>query len=183
MRICVDFDETLFPTLEKALEIYNKKYNDNITIDQIITYNIYECLPEKTANNILNMFYKEELYTGLRPYKNATHVLKNLSENNDIFIATASDFSTMLWKEQLIKQYFPFIPTKNIIKICDKELLMVDILIEDNIDTLIKHHYAERVCIDRPWNHYLLKDYAYNIFRAEDWSEMLNIINKIKKEL
>ena len=35
LTIALDFDETLFPTLEKVLEVYNKRHDANIEFDRI----------------------------------------------------------------------------------------------------------------------------------------------------
>ena len=64
----------------------------------------------------------------------------------------------------------------------DKSLLKADVLIDDCLDNLISS-FAERVCLDHPWNQNELKDYSYGIRRAYHWSDIVNIINDIDKEM
>ena len=181
-RIAIDFDETLFPTLENVIKIYNERYNDTLSLDQIITYNLYECLPAQVTDKLLELYVDQVVYDSLQPYDGAIKAIQTLMNNeNEIFIATATDVRNLEWKEQLLRRYFPFIPKENLIRIHNKKLLNVDILIEDNLYTLTQTS-ADRVCFDQPWNRSDSKDFVYNINRAYCWGDIINIIDKIKKE-
>ena len=180
--IAVDFDETLFSTLGKVIDIYNQRYSDTLSLDQITTYNLYECLPAHTADKLLELFVDKEVYDNLQPYKGSVKALQTLANNGyEIYIATATSSKNLEWKEQLLRRYFPFIPKENLIRIHNKKLLNVDVLIEDNLDTLTQT-FADRICFDQPWNRSDSKDFAYNISRAYCWGDIVDIINKIEKE-
>jgi len=56
MIIGVDFDNVLFPTMHAVIDLYNKKYNDNLKLEDITTYNFYECLDSEVANKLINLF-------------------------------------------------------------------------------------------------------------------------------
>lgn len=181
-RIAIDFDQTLFGTLEKVLEIYNKNNNTNIELSQITKYNLYDCLPEAIANDIIALFVDKSIYNNLMPYKSAVRAVKTLVERgHEVYVATSTDVRNMEWKETLLQKYFPFVPKDNLIRIHNKALLNVDIMIEDKLDNLTQT-FADRICFSQPWNQSEEKDYAYGIYRMYHWGELLNIINKIKKE-
>lgn len=183
MIITIDFDETLFPTLEKVIEIYNKRYDDNLSTEQITTYNLYESLELFAADKILELFCDKEVYDNLQPYKGAIIAVKTLlSSGHEIYIATATDAKNLEWKEELLQRYFYFIPTNNLIRIHQKKLLKTDILIEDNINNLIES-FSERICFNQSWNQSTSKDIAYNIRRAYSWNDIVNIVNNIEKEM
>ena len=97
-----------------------------------------------------------------------------IEQGYEVYIATASDVRNMKWKEELLQKYFPFVPTNNLIRIHNKAMLNVDVLIEDNLDTL-KSSLAERVCLNQPWNIDDGADYVYGIYRAHCWSDIINI--------
>ena len=180
-RIAIDFDEVLFPTLGKVIEIYNQRHNKTLSIDQITTYNLYECLEPSVADELIGLFVEKDVYTSLQPFPGAIRAVQTLVNNGDeIFIATATDAKNLEWKEQLLRRYFPFIPTENVIRIHNKKLLNVDILIEDNLDTLTKT-VAERICFNQPWNQSESKTFIYGIRRFSHWDEIINIINEIKR--
>lgn len=182
LRIAIDFDETLFPTLEKVIEIYNKKNNTTIDMSQITTYNLYDCLSENVADELLSLFVDKLTYNSLQPYKGSVKAIQSLaSKGHEIIIATATDTRNLEWKEKLLQRYFPFIPKENLIRIHNKKLLNADVLIEDKLDNLIQT-FAERICFNQPWNQDDKADYVYSIYRVRHWSEITNIINEIERK-
>lgn len=180
--IAIDFDETLFPTLDKVIEIYNKRNGTTLESSQITTYNLYDSLSTDIADAILELFIDKEVYASLQPYKGAIRAVKTLAEQgHEIYVATATDVRNMEFKEQLLNKYFPFIPKKNLIRIHNKALLGVDVLIEDNIDNL-KSTFADRICFNQPWNQDEDADYVYSIYRIRHWGEINNIIQSIERK-
>lgn len=181
-RIAIDFDETLFPTLEKVIEIYNKRHNANIDLSQIITYSLYDCLDQNIADDMIELFCEKEIYDNLQPYKGAIRAVKTLVEQgHEVYIATASDIRNMEWKERLMQKHFPFVPKDNLIRIHNKALLNVDVLIEDSMHNLTKT-FADKVCFDQLWNRDDRADYIYSIYRIHHWGEIINIINNIERK-
>jgi 5'(3')-deoxyribonucleotidase len=182
MIIGIDFDDTLFPTLEKVLDIYNRRYNDTLSLSQITAYNFYDCLSATVADKLLELFVDKEVYNNLQPYKGAVRAVKTLIEQgHEVYVATATDVRNMEWKEELLQKYFPFIPKKNLIRIHNKTLLNVDVLVEDNLDTL-KSTFADRVCFNQTWNINEETDYVYDISRIIHLGELVNTINKIERK-
>lgn len=182
LRIAIDFDETLFPTLEKVIEIYNKRYNTNIELSQITTYNLHDSLSAEVADELLELFVDKSVYDSLQPYKGAVRAVKSLVEQgNEVYIATSTDVRNMEWKEQLLQKHFPFIPKKNLIRIHNKALLNVDVFVEDKLDNL-KSTFADRICFDQPWNRDDDSDYVYSIYRIHHWGEINNVIQNIERK-
>ena len=67
------------------------------------------------------------------------------------------------------------------IRIYDKALLNVDVMIDDKLDNLTQT-FAERVCFSQPWNQDADTDYVYGIYRIHHWGEINNIINTIERK-
>ena len=181
-RIVIDFDETLFPTLEKVLEIYNKRHDANLELSQITTYNLSDSFESNVADELIELFIDKEVYSSLQPYKGAVKAIQALIEQgHEVYIATATDVRNMEWKEELLQKHFPFIPKKNLIRIHNKSLLNVDVLIEDKLDNL-RSTFADRVCFDQPWNRDKDFDYVYSVSRIHQWGEIHNIIQNIERK-
>ena len=181
-KIAIDFDETLFPTLEKVIEVYNKRHDANIELSQITTYNLYDNFSANIADELLELFVEKEVYSCLLPYKGAVRAVKTLVEQgHEVYVATATDVRNMEWKEELLQKHFPFIPKKNLLRIYDKALLNVDIMVEDKLDNL-KSTFADRVCFDQPWNVDTDADYVYSIYRIHHWGEINNVIQSIERK-
>lgn len=182
LKIAIDFDSTLFPTMERVLEIYNKRHDVNIELSQITVYSLYDSFPVDAADELIELFVEKDVYNNLLPYKGAIRAIKTLVERgHEIYIATSSDIRNMEWKEQLLQKHFPFIPKDNLIRIHDKALLNVDVLVEDKIENLTRT-FADRICFDQPWNRDDEKDYVYSISRIHNWGEIINIINTIERK-
>lgn len=182
MTIAIDFDETLFATLEKVIEIYNKRNGAELSLSQITAYNLFECLPSDVAEQLIELFEDKTVYDFLRPYNGAVRAVQSFVNNgHEVYIATATSSKNLEWKEQLLKRYFPFVPQENLIRIHNKKLLNCDIMIEDNLDTLVKTLTADRVCFNQPWNNSTSKDFVYDIHRFSDWNEINDVISEIER--
>lgn len=182
LRIAIDFDSTLFPTMDRVLEIYNKRHGTNIELSQITAYDLHDSLPYDIAEELLSIFVEKDAYDNLQPYKGAVRAVKTLVEHGcEIYVATSTDVRNMGWKEDLLQKHFPFIPKNNLVRIYDKSLLNIDVMIDDKMDNLVRT-FADRVCFDQPWNRSSSKDFAYDIYRVQHWGEINNIINNIERK-
>ena len=182
LKIAIDFDSTLFPTMERVIELYNKKHNTSIELSQITMYNLHDNFDSNIADELLELFVDKSVYDNLQPYKGAVRTIKTLVEHgHEIYIATSTDVRNLEWKEQLLQKHFPFIPKNNLIRIDNKALLNVDVMIEDKTENLVQT-FADRVCFDQPWNYNEETDYVYSISRIHYWGEILNIINEIERK-
>lgn len=183
MIIACDIDNILNDLTEKTLEVYNSRSGKNIQLVDIVTYSFCDCLPHKDAEGIVSLFKEKALWDSLRPLPDSQRALKQLiKQGHQIYLATATDPVNFEWKIEWLKQHFSFIPSDNVIRIMDKSLLKVDVLIDDCLDNLISS-FTDRVCLDYPWNQSASKDYVYNIRRAFGWNGIVNIINNIEKEM
>ena len=182
LKIAIDFDGVLFSTMEKVLEVYNKRHDASIELAQLTMYNLHDNFPADIADELLELFVDKTIYDCLQPYKGAIRAVKTLVEQgHEIFVATSTDVRNMEWKEELLQKHFPFIPKKNLICIHNKSLLNVDVLVEDSLDNL-KNTFADRICFDQPWNQDEGADWVYGIYRIHHWGEINNVINTIERK-
>ena len=183
MIIICDIDGIINNLAEKTFELYNLRSGKNIQITDITSHNFYDCLSKEDADGIIDLFTDKTLWDSLKPLEGSQNGLKQLvKRGHRVYLATATNPINFEWKMTWLKKYFPFIPEDNIIRIVDKSLLKADVIIDDYLDNLISS-FAERIVLDHPWNHDELKDYAYGIRRAYNWSDIVNIINDIEREM
>lgn len=182
LRIAIDFDSTLFSTIERVIELYNKRHNTSLDISQITMYNLYDNFDADVADELTDLFVDKSVYDCLQPYKGAVRAVKTLVEQgHEVYIATSTDVRNMEWKEDLLQKYFPFIPKQNLIRIHNKALLNVDVLVEDKLENL-KNTFADRICFDQNWNRDESADFAYSIYRIHHWGEINNVIQSIERK-
>lgn len=183
MIICFDIDNVINDLTEKTITLYNARNNKNIQMSDITTYNFYDCLSKDDADGIISLFKDKELWDSLKPLPYSQETLKKLiKQGHQIFLATATDPINFAWKCEWLSRYFSFIPTDNIIRIMDKSLLKIDVMVDDHLSHLI-NNVCERVCLDYPWNQSTSKDYAYDIKRVYNWRDVVDIIKDIERKM
>ena len=182
MIIGVDFDNVLFPTMQAVLDLYNEQNHDTLTMANLTNYNFYECLDSSIADKLLELFCRKKVYDNLKPLKGAVETLKwAANQGHEIFVLTATDVRNLVFKEALLKKFFPFIPKENLVRIYRKNLFCADILIEDCLEQLTSS-ICDRILLDYPYNQDTSADYVYDIYRCQDWSPVMNVIDKINKK-
>ena len=179
MIIGVDFDDILFPTTKVVVDIYNLRHKTNINVSDLVTYKFHDCLDDSIADELVSYFNEKMLYISLWPLPGSRAVLKALTDiGHEIYIVTATDSKNLVWKEELIEKFFPYIPKKNVIKLHKKELLNVDVLIDDCLDNFINSS-AKKICFNYPWNQGAEDDLIY---RVDSWYDVINIISEIERK-
>ena len=182
MIIMCDIDGVLNDLMHKVLKLYNSRTGKNIQISNITTYNFYECLPKEDADGIIALFKEEELWNLLEPPPDAQWGIKTLiNGGHEVYLATATAPENFNWKVKWIEKHYPFIDYKHIICIHNKGLLKCDILIDDCLDNLMSN-ICERIVINHPWNQDKDKRYVYDIYGANDFKDVVNIIKRIERK-
>lgn len=179
--ICVDLDCVLNNLTERVIEMYNQNSNKNIQLTDITSYNFYDCLPREDADGIVKLFQEKDLWDSLTPIKDSQWGIEKLIRSGyKLIFATATDPCNFEWKMQWLKDYFPFINPDDVIRIMDKSFIKCDILIDDCLDQLTRN-LCERICLSYPWNISEEKDYVYDIKRADNWKDILRLIDEIER--
>lgn len=182
MIICVDIDNVLNNLAERTLALYNEASGKNIQISDITAYRFDECLSNEDANGLIELFSQQELWESLVPLFDSQWGLKTLvNSGHEVYLATATHPENFAWKIEWVKKYYPFIRTNNVIRIVNKGLLRCDLMVDDCLDNLISN-MCHRVCLDYPWNRDATKEFAYDIVRAYNWQDIVNIINTIERK-
>jgi 5'(3')-deoxyribonucleotidase len=176
--ICVDVDCVLNNLQEAVVDLYNERYGTVYTLDWFKEYEIEKILPRREAVIMKQMYSEAGIYDHVKPLPGAQEGLRKLIDaGHNVLLVTASESSVFDEKVKWINHYFPFVDSKNIVLMYPKHLLKCDVLIEDNLQTLLDGHYYDRFCMDYPWNQ-TTKDWVYDIIRVHNWDEIINEINK-----
>ena len=179
-KVAIDCDNVCNNLMVKLIELYNKRYNAQFKLEDFTEYDFFKCLPYDTAENLINLLFEKSLWDSLSPMHHAQNGIKNfVDQGYEVYFVTASNPETFQWQVDFLQKYFSTIPKKNIIYTHHKGMLNVDVLVDDSIDNLLNGHY-DRVCMDAPWNRNV-RDEVYGIYRALNWPEIVNAVNKIYK--
>jgi 5'(3')-deoxyribonucleotidase len=165
----------------RILPLYNEKYNDSISIEQVVEYDMRPLLKPECVNPWAE-FVDDAFYESLDVTPNAVEVLTELNKSgHDIYFATAGHPYTMRARDNWLEHFFPFYKTGSLISIREKQLLKVDFLVDDFEENLINGMYYG-LLMDRPWN----KDFPTRLYRTKrifDITEVPKIIRDYEKGL
>ena len=133
MTIFIDMDEVIADTYGAHIEIYNKEFNESLTLKDCWGKEVWKAVPEERHESIKNHAHSIGFFRNLKPVKNSQEVVKELHNLHDIYIASAAmQFPNSLFeKNEWLDEHFPFIPWQNRILCGHKHILNGDVLIDD----------------------------------------------------
>lgn len=182
MLIMCDIDDTIANLQEVVVNIFNKRYNTEYTVDDFNSFDIMDVLPVEEATKFKSIYGESGVYDLVKPMAGSQEGLRKLiNDGHQVYLASNIVPETHSEKVAFVQRYFPFIDPSRIIAIKDKWLLRGDIFIEDNLDNLLAKPYYERILINKPWNQWD-KDWVYGIYRCNTWNEVVAAVNKICEE-
>ena len=171
-------DEVVCGMLEKIIPLYNTKYKRNLTLSQITQYDIAQFVDSKCIN-IFEEFLDEELILSLDLLDGAADALSDLNRWHELYFVTAGHPYTMRARDDWLQVHLPFYRSGQLIGCRNKQLLGLDVLIDDYEGNLVEGNYFG-LLFDKPWNEQF-PERLYNIKRFYSWDEIPSIIGKRRK--
>lgn len=187
LRILVDLDGIIVNMLSTWLDIYNDRYKDNLTVDQITDWNTHLFAKKDVSKKEFYAIIKEpEFFMKPSPYAGAVSAVKELRKNYNVCIATspAGNYSA---KDKLdwVKKYLDMGHDEVIIT-AEKDRISADLLIDDKPKTIKKWVGSGRraMTIAHPYNKEI-KGYVHcyaNSYKDTDnaWAEILESIRQLE---
>ncbi|SES28587.1 5'(3')-deoxyribonucleotidase [Gracilibacillus ureilyticus] len=166
-RIAIDMDEVIADFVPKHLSIFNDKFKDNITIENLKGKKLRELRPE-LKNEIINILTEPAFFRDLKVIKDSQEVIQELSEHYEIFITTAAmEFPTSFTeKYEWLKEHFSFLNDLNFVFCGDKSIINADFLIDDNARHF-KRFNGQGILFTSPHN---MNETEY--VRVNNWKEV-----------
>lgn len=176
-KIGIDLDDTMNNNLEVWLDVYNKRYKDNLSLYDITSWNIDKFCKKCTKTQLFDIIKEKDYYYNLEPKPNAIEVVKKLNEVYEIYIITDWTYggpNSIIDKCKWLKKYFPFIKDKNIIFSAIKKQFSFNVLIDDNPEHLnMKYNedmgYRTQGILFNHYHNELVKDKYINF---NNWKEI-----------
>lgn len=178
-KIGIDLDATLNNLHDTWLELYNKDYNDNLGISDMIKWDIQDVVKPECGSKIFNYLLNPGLFYDLSIVEGAKEVVEFLAEHYDLYITTAYTAETCLDKTRWVQKQKLSVYKDNIIFINNKSLLDVDYLIDDGPHNF-KDFKGIGVIFDMPYNKTLSGD---KLVRCKGWHEIKDFFeSEIEKD-
>ncbi len=173
LRVGLDVDDTLYNCNEYALSIINKRYPDEepISINEITGWGHYGRRPEERI-----ALYSDPEFVSSQPIlPGAQKFVRDLSKIADVFFITAVPPECMSARAERLVKDFPEIPPQNIIIGTRKEIMNIDILLDDGPHNIAQSKAAYPVLFRKPWNAHLSGLLAVN-----GYSDFLHLCKMVR---
>ncbi len=183
MKIGIDIDNTICNTSECVLNYVNQKIGTNLCIKDIKEYYMERFIPEEHKHLILQAFHDKEMWKNVSLFPTAKYYIDKLTnEGYDIYFVTATTFANIDKKSSFLKRNFPRININDkLINIKYKQLLNLDIMIDDFLENLIGERTYYSICLDYAWNQ--TNELIPCFSRATGWNDIYNKVKMVENLL
>jgi 5'-nucleotidase len=169
MRIACDLDDVCACLVEPTLDLYNKEYEDSVTIDNIHTWDMWKYLKPECGVKVYEYIDAVGFFSSLKIFPGCAETLKEIVDSgHEVIIVTATPKKSptgFYEKSNWVRKNLPFIGFDNIISAKRKDLIRCDILLDDGPHNL--EAFPGLTCaFSKPYNMSVKTDY-----RVNDWQE------------
>lgn len=172
LTVALDCDDVLMSCIELAMNIQNEiyKFNPPMVLDEITKWS-----PAGVRSDcILECFKKPAFFRKQRPYPGAQEFVRKLCEKAEVYVMTAVPVCAMGIRAEMIKKYFPEVPEDHIILTKSKDMVNIDVLLDDAPHNIISSKAKYPVVMKRPWNNHLT-----GVLAVHNYDEFLVLIDEI----
>jgi 5'(3')-deoxyribonucleotidase len=173
--IALDVDDTVLDLVTTWLSLYNTEFEDTLTKDQILDWDIASFVKSDAKDMILSYIKDSDVFYGSQPIEDALEAVQYMKSlgHRIIFVTVNNvDNCKINWLKEkgFLERDEDFVCCK------DKSLIRADCLIDDNYDNCMSFK-TSAFLFSQPWN--LKYDYP---FRITDWRMMIDSIKSLGLE-
>ena len=151
--ILVDMDDVLLDLIPHWVSIINKTFGTSVTEDDITDWNIENCFPTLTKEQVFSIVMLSDTWETIPPTKDGQwFIQKLLDDGYKVKIVTASYYQTITPKIHRFLQLYPMLTWEDITITSDKQSIIGDVIIDDAIHNLIGGTTELKILIDKPHN-------------------------------
>ena len=168
--VAIDVDNTIANLYAEWLNRYNKDYNDTLTPEALVEWDLSVALKPECGDKIFSYLLQPDLYEHVKPMERAADGVNEIRRagHKVVFLTSCVPGTEKAKIEWLITHgfmsYNKFGNYKEFISAHDKSLIVTDVLIDDRSRNLSTFK-GEAICFDQPHNRY------YDCRRMMNWSE------------
>ncbi len=173
LRVGLDVDDTLYECNSYALSIINARYPEEepVTINEITGWG--RC--GRHADERIAL-YSDPNFVATQPIiHGAQKFVRDLSKLCDVFFVTAVPAACMSARAERLIRDFPEIPPENIIIGTRKEIMQLDILLDDGAHNISRSKAAYPVLFRKPWNAHLS-----GLLSVNSYSDFLHLCKMVR---
>ncbi|MCI8506207.1 MAG: hypothetical protein HFI67_08485 [Lachnospiraceae bacterium] len=171
-KIGLDVDDILFSCNEYAVSLANETYGFEppMTVEEIRSWG----KTGKRTDLLLDYYRREDFVRNQPLLPGAAEFVKELSRRAEVFFITALPPKLMGIRAARLMEAFPMVPGENIIMGFRKELMNVDMLLDDGGHNISASSSAYPVLMRKPWNRHMTGCISVNNY--EEFLTFLDIL-------
>ena len=165
-------DDTIENFCEALVYELNRRNGTNVAPEEIDCWDLTSKFPGLTEDEVFAPAFYEDFWETVKPIDGAVEGVKKLMDDgHEVYIVTASHPETIALKTRcVLKRYFPFVKTRQIVVTSNKSIIRGDILIDDAAQNF-EGWPNLGIILDAPHNR-SFDEAAHGIVRAKDWKEI-----------
>lgn len=190
MIIALDVDGPLAASLEAVLLRYNADWNDTLTAEHIVAWDVHRFVKPECGKGVYDYFRQSTLYDDVAVVADAVWGVEQLRAlGHTVRFVTANMFDMTDPKARwLLRHGFstdeqPHFLPRDLFIAQDKNFIDADLLVDDRAETVRKwvdNKHRKAILFDRPWNRSLLDEVPSAFWswahRAENWKQVVRIV-------
>ena len=153
LRIGLDVDDTLYECNSYALRLLREKYGDDPALE-LNHINSWGTIGD-ISDERLNYFASPKFVADQPMFPGAQKFVRDLCKIADVFFITAVPAQCMSARAKRLQEDFPEVPPGNIIIGTRKDVVALDILLDDASHNISSSQASYPVLMRRPWNNSL----------------------------
>lgn len=172
LRFGIDVDDILMSCNQYAVELANQKYEFNppLALEEFTQWG----RSGKRGDVVFEYYNTAEFYQTQPIYDGAKEFIRELLKRGEVFFVTAVGPEFMGYRAMRLLQEFPEVPAENIIMGTRKDLVHVDITLDDGAHNICASNSTYPVLMRRPWNQHMTGCLAVN-----NYEEFLTLVDSI----
>lgn len=181
-KIGLDMDGVTCDLLTHMIYLLNRYHGENLKKSDITSWGIEDHCKNVKKKHIAKYIDEPGFFRHLEPMEGALEYIEKLHNNgHEIYFITACNSGGFDCKRAWITKNLPFVPDRNFFGTKSKEMVKVDIFMDDKLDNLIAYHRAwpetPVFAFDQPYNQDWLG------FRALGWADFYETVTKLALDL
>lgn len=173
--IGIDLDDVLWDLLQAWINRYNEITDDDVKVEDVKSWDVSKYTSKCSKEMLFYILEQNDFWESVNPRPNSPRYLKQLIDDGyDVVIVTASHYKNLNHKMERFFELFPFINKEQVIVTHRKQMIDMDILVDDNPANLSDSSYI-KVLFDTPHNKWL-NEREIGAIRLSNWEEIYNYI-------
>lgn len=174
LKVGLDWDDTLCPFVTNAITLCNMENGTDFTLDDITEWG--NKLP--ATKEVFPYYSDIRTYQMQKVPEISKQFVSKLMEIADVYIVTAVSPQFMGVRAEQISKEFPDFPEDHILMGAAKNLIKLDILLDDAPHNILKASATYPVLIRKPWNRNLS-----GVLSVNTVDEFLVLVNQIMYQM